>query len=448
MNNYKPKGRLLHFTFYILNFTFLLSSCTIEKKLGRSASETVLEAPSLKAAHVGITIFEPATGKYWFDFQGDKYFIPASNTKIPTCYVAMKYLGDSLVGLTYYEAPGDNIYIQPGGDPTFLLAEFPNQPVLEFLRKTKKRINIDLSGWKTNPLGSGWSWNDYEATYMAERSAMPIYGNVVQFAGTVGSPLVMPGNVIESLTLDTTSKNSYFKEVSRIRAGNRFSITGGGTKPATLNVTFDTDNGRVIEKLLADTLKLPTPVLPATHKSPLPAAPGKTVFSQPTDSVLKPMMHRSDNFFAEQLLLMVSHVRLGIMSDYRIVDTILKTDFKDLPQKPRWADGSGLSRYNLFSPRDFVTILGKMKDEFGMDRIKTIFATGGEGTISSYYKSDSTYIYGKTGTLSGVVAFSGFLYTKKGKQLIFSVLVNNHQSSATEIRRAVEKFLQGIRSRY
>ena len=63
----------------------------------------MLDAPSLQTAHVGISIYEPATNKYWYDYQGDKYFVPASNTKIPTCYAAMKYLGDSLVGLKYDE---------------------------------------------------------------------------------------------------------------------------------------------------------------------------------------------------------------------------------------------------------------------------------------------------------------------------------------------------------
>jgi len=174
----------------------------------------------------------------------------------------------------------------------------------------------------------------------------------------------------------------------------------------------------------------------------------KKINSQPTDSLLKPMMHRSDNFFAEQSLLMVSNERLGVMNDAKLIDTILKSDFKDLPQKPRWVDGSGLSRYNLFTPQDFIAILNKMKNEFGMDRIKVIFPTGGEGTISSYYKKDNGYIYAKTGTLSGVVAFSGFLYTKKGKLLIFSTLVNNHQASATDVRRAIEKFLQRVRNKY
>ncbi|MBO9681742.1 MAG: D-alanyl-D-alanine carboxypeptidase, partial [Flavisolibacter sp.] len=172
------------------------------------------------------------------------------------------------------------------------------------------------------------------------------------------------------------------------------------------------------------------------------------IHSQPTDSLLKPMMHRSDNFFAEQSLLMVSNELLGVMNDSKIIDTLLKTDFKDLPQKPRWVDGSGLSRYNLFSPQDFVFILNKMKTDFGMDRIKNILPTGNEGTLGSRFVTDSNYIFAKTGTLSGVVALSGFLYTKQNKLLIFSVLVNNHNASASGVRNAVEKFIHGIREKH
>jgi D-alanyl-D-alanine carboxypeptidase/D-alanyl-D-alanine-endopeptidase (penicillin-binding protein 4) len=89
-----------------------------------------------------------------------------------------------------------------------------------------------------------------------------------------------------------------------------------------------------------------------------------------------------------------------------------------------------------------------MKTEFGMKRMQEILPTGGAGTIRNYYQSDSGYIFGKTGTLSGVVAFSGYLYTKKNKLFIFSTLVNNHHTSATEVRRAVEKFIQHIRNRF
>lgn len=159
-------------------------------------------------------------------------------------------------------------------------------------------------------------------------------------------------------------------------------------------------------------------------------------------------MHRSDNFFAEQTLLMASNEFLGFMSDRDMIDTILKTELKDLPQKPRWVDGSGLSRYNLFSPQDFVFLLNKIKNEYNWERIKNILPTGGEGTLSSYYKDETGFIYAKTGTLSNNCALSGYLITKKNKVLIFSVLVNNYGTGATPVRKAVEKFIKGIREKY
>jgi D-alanyl-D-alanine carboxypeptidase/D-alanyl-D-alanine-endopeptidase (penicillin-binding protein 4) len=229
--------------------------------------------------------------------------------------------------------------------------------------------------------------------------------------------------------------------IRRRRVDNTFDVFSSTSTFTRTQVPFRTFEN---QRLLEDTLKkawLDNVYPPSDLKF-------KTIYSRPTDSLLKVMMHRSDNFFAEQTLLMVSNEKLGVMNDEKIIDTLLKTDFKDLPQKPRWVDGSGLSRYNLFSPQDFVSILEKMKNEFGMERIKAILATGGTGTISSYYKADSGFIYAKTGTLSGVVALSGYLYTKKGKLLIFSTLINNHQASATAVRRAVEFFLQSIRNKY
>ena len=136
------------------------------------------------------------------------------------------------------------------------------------------------------------------------------------------------------------------------------------------------------------------------------------------------------------------------MSDADMIEFLLKSDLKGLPQRPRWVDGSGLSRYNLFTPKSLVYLLDKMKKEFSWNRLTTILATGGEGTISNYYKKDSGFIYAKTGTLSNNCALSGFMITTKGKLLIFSILANNYITGATPVRRAVERFLEGIRAKY
>ena len=409
----------------------------------------MLDAVPLQSAHVGISIYEPATNKYWYDYQGDKYFTPASNTKIATCYAAMRYLRDSLVGLKYAEvkAPNDSgfIFLKPTGDPTFLNSNFQNQPVYKFLNDGNRKFMWNFLKREFNSLGFGWSWDDYQEKYMVERSLFPIYGNLVEIIQNEFEYYAIPGYFNDKLNLG----QGYKRPIERLRTENAFFFD---TIPANRNfiMPFVADDVTSYN-LLRDTVKLP--MFRAIKINMEGSGYGHNlvyhnIYSQPTDSLLKPMMHRSDNFFAEQILLMVSNERLGIMNDEKILDTILKTDFNDLPQKPRWVDGSGLSRYNLFTPQDLVSILNKMKNEFGMERVKGIFPTGGQGTLANYYIPDSSYIYAKTGTLSGVVALSGYLYTKKGKELLFSVLVNNHQASGTEVRRAVEKFLQGVRNRY
>ena len=104
----------------IINFSLLIfTSCSIQKEISKSAKQ-VIDDSSLLTAHVGISIYEPATEKYWFNYQGDKYFVPASNTKLPTCYAAMKYLGDSLVGFRW-DLHDSTINILPRNSKMFII---------------------------------------------------------------------------------------------------------------------------------------------------------------------------------------------------------------------------------------------------------------------------------------------------------------------------------------
>jgi serine-type D-Ala-D-Ala carboxypeptidase/endopeptidase (penicillin-binding protein 4) len=437
----------LLFTFELL----LLTSCSVQKQIDRSAKKNIINDSSFLAAHTGISIYDPAANKYLYNYQGDKYFVPASNTKIPTCYAAMKYLGDSLVGLRYIKTDPQNIYLIPTGDPTFLHDDFSRQPIYELL-KTFEGATLTLNNWRENGLGNGWAWNDYNDSYEAERSAFPIYGNCLSFIRQNEILKVSPSKGVKFdayISKGVIPWDNF--NIRRFKNENSYQLKNSENRFSSQAVPF-IPNDSIVLIMLEDTLKNlhfkgAFNVLGINGINNNMPEVVNTIHSQPTDSLLKPMMHRSDNFFAEQSLLMVSNERLGIMNDEKIIDTILKTDFKDLPQKPRWVDGSGLSRYNLFTPQSLIAILNKMKNEFGMERIKIILPTGGEGTISNYYKADSGYIYAKTGTLSGVVALSGFLYTKKNKLLIFSVLVNNHRADAGDIRRAVERFLEGVRDK-
>lgn len=441
-------------------FSVLVFSCSTQQRIGKNVRKNFINDSALLNAHVGVTIYDPETKKYLYDYQGAKYFVPASNTKIISCYAAMKYLGDSLPGIDYIETD-TAIIILPTGDPSLLHPDYNTNPVIDFLKKQTKPIYISDKNWRDNALGSGWTWNDYNEDYFVERSPMPIYGNLVRWVQEIDDKAkpTEPNEFDESISIysipdvdwkvkfnaDTTSKLFY---VERARTENIYTITEGEEKKKVQDVPFVTNGTESVIQLLPDTISHEVFALNPRSRIDL-TKNVKTIYSRPVDSVLKPMMHRSDNFFAEQILLMVSNRKLGYMSNRKIADTLFKTDLKDAPQMPRWADGSGLSRYDLFTPHTFIYVLNKMMNEFGMDRIKTVFPTGGRGTLSTLYRQDSSYIFAKTGSLSGVLALSGFLYTKKkNKLLIFSVQVNNHQSNATTIRRKIEAMLIAIRQTY
>src|SRR5580765_6666909 len=153
------------FTFCLLSIAccLFITACSIQQKISKSAKQVINDS-SLLTAHVGISIYEPATGKYWFNYQGDKYFVPASNTKLPTCYAAMKYLGDSLVGFRW-DLHDSTINILPSGDPSFLHPDFSSAKEIQLI-KGYKNISLLANGYFENGLGSGWTWNDYQETYM------------------------------------------------------------------------------------------------------------------------------------------------------------------------------------------------------------------------------------------------------------------------------------------
>jgi hypothetical protein len=94
--------------------------------------ETLLRQPGLVSAQVGISLYDPAAAAFIYNYQGDKYFIPASNTKLFSLFAGMSYLGDSLIGMRYRQTD-TAMFILPSGDPTLLHPAYPDQPVIRML---------------------------------------------------------------------------------------------------------------------------------------------------------------------------------------------------------------------------------------------------------------------------------------------------------------------------
>jgi serine-type D-Ala-D-Ala carboxypeptidase/endopeptidase (penicillin-binding protein 4) len=420
-------------------------SQTKEKEIGKWA-KTTLFSKAMRNAHTGICIYEPATGKYWYTYQDDKYFTPASNTKIFTLYTGLKYLGDSLPGMRYLETDS-MLYIKGTGDPSFLHPDYAaSQPAMQLLENTGKRIALVPDATENQRYGYGWSWNDYMEDYQPELNEWPMYGNLAHVMHNGDTSMIIPA-VYNNTSQFITRQNPRMLDirVSRDERINKFTLYYGKSaidREAVL--PYVTGGPEDLALRLQDTLH--KPVIVETNFVPTEASDYKMLQSIPADSLFTPMMHRSDNFFAEQTLMMCSSRLWDTISTARMIDLMEKTYLTSLPDTPHWVDGCGLSRYNLFTPRDFVSVLTSMYKEYPTERLYSIFPTGGKGTLRNYYKQQ--FVHAKTGTLTGVVSLSGYLVTKQNKTLVFSVLVNNHNNSATAVRKEIETFLTKVYEQY
>ena len=427
----------------------LLTGCSTTKTPTVTTVKTPFSGTVLENAHVGISISDASTGEVLYAHNADKYFTPASNMKLFSLYTVLSVLNNQLPGMDYVETT-DSIFLFPTGDPTFLHRDFQDQPVFDFLKKSGLPLAMTTANWNEKHFGPGWAWNDYDSYYMPERSPFPVYGNVIHWVQQTrkNEQPISVEDSLETLVLSEPDinwkvnflygkKSSTFR-VSRDKDSNHFFIAEGKEPSATTDVPFVTDTLRSGLDLLYDSLQKEISIT-STLQRELP----KTVYSRPLDSVLRPMMHVSDNFFAEQLLLCCSYMKTGYFNAASIIDSMMTGPLAAMPDQPRWVDGSGLSRYNLVTPRSMTWLLVKMQQEFGMDRLKHILPTGGEGTLKNYHLGQKRKIFAKTGTLSNQVALSGYLYSKKGKLLVFSFLVNNHTAPVSEVRKYVEEFLGG-----
>lgn len=391
----------------------------------------------------GFYLYDPVKQKILADINGNRYFTPASNTKIFTFYTGLKVLGDSVPALKYILRE-DSLIIWGTGDPSFLHPDLPAGPVYDFLVNSNKPVYLSFSNFHDKPFGPGWAWDDYMYAYQPEKSSFPVYGNVVQIEkkkDTTGL-WVTPRTFEKFLTLVYDSLLSPM--VKRNESGNLLQyIPPDDTATFNRRVPFKYSPALAIE-LLEDTLHREITVV-----DKLPDKEAVTLYGIPADSVFKRMMQVSDNFLAEQVMLMCA----GIFSDSlntRIAINYSKDSLiADLPDDPVWVDGSGLSRYNLFTPRTIVALWEKIYEFVPEERLFSMLAAGGSvGTLKNWYISDTPYIYGKTGTLSNNHCLSGFLITKTGRMLIFSFMNNNYNNTSGNIKREMEKILWEAHEKY
>jgi D-alanyl-D-alanine carboxypeptidase/D-alanyl-D-alanine-endopeptidase (penicillin-binding protein 4) len=167
-------------------------------------------------------------------------------------------------------------------------------------------------------------------------------------------------------------------------------------------------------------------------------------------------MHDSDNFTAESLILSTSkyfNQHDSLSRKYQI-QYLKDSVFTFIDNDIKWVDGSGLSRYNLITPKNIVQVLIQIRkeslEEIGsMNHVFNLFANGGsQGTLKNRFTDMEGYIFAKTGSLSNNNNISGYLVTKSNKILLFSIMVNHYMERTSLIQQQSDNLLRDFHLYY
>ncbi|WAC10984.1 D-alanyl-D-alanine carboxypeptidase/D-alanyl-D-alanine endopeptidase [Dyadobacter pollutisoli] len=412
-----------------------LSGCSVSHYLNREIKKSSV----FSQQHTGVSISNLNDPKTLASYQDDKYFTPASNTKLFSFYAGLCALGDSIPGLEYLEW-GELLIIRGTGDPSLLHPDLPHSKVFDFLKNRKDQIFYTPFHFENKRFGSGWAWSDYNDYYQAEISALPVYGNIARFKGEASQAYqVSPHFWKKSMVFDTTASGIEREESQNLFHHSRLAVPQGLTQDVPVHMS-----DLLTVQLLSDTLKKEIKLIHIPLEIDL-----QTVYSIPTDSLYTRMMQVSDNMLAEQLMLLYATANKLPLNTEKAIAHAIEHHMSDLPDRPVWKDGSGLSRYNLFTPRTIVALLQKIYKKVPRERLFKILPNGGKtGTLSNLFKQDTPFIFAKTGSLSNNYNLSGFLVTKKGKTLVFSFMNNNYTRPTSEIRKEVERILTGVHDKF
>lgn len=424
----------------------LLSSCSADQRLASVMKRTFKRSPILRQYQAGFALYNPGTDRMVFEKDAEKYFIPASNTKLFTFYAGLKILPEHVPALRYI-IRNDSLIFWGTGDPSFLHKCLKGTKAFDFLKNTPLNLFYAAGRYNGAAYGKGWAWDDYNDDYQAEINDFPIQGNLITLTESHHVLQISP----------RLFRDCFFQDVSAAATAKPFRVQRAVDSnifhyPATPvpykyneQVPYKLSTATTLS-LLSDTLGKPISII--SMKVPEHA---ESISDIARDTILREMMLPSDNFIAEQLMLLYADQAGLKMNTDSTIQYILKTYLPDLPDQPAWVDGSGLSRMNLFTPRDITFLLNRIyKTLDNPERLYAMLPAGGKtGTLKyAYPATDQPFVFGKTGSFSNNHNQSGYVLTKKGKTYLFSFMNNSFMLPTDTVKKEMARIMIRIHEHF
>jgi D-alanyl-D-alanine carboxypeptidase/D-alanyl-D-alanine-endopeptidase (penicillin-binding protein 4) len=443
----------------------------------------------LKNASISFYAYDLDSNKIVAGLGANKSLVPASTMKLITTATALELLGPGKRFSTSIKYSGEidsncvlngDIYIVGGGDPCVgsdrfsrhygdFIGKWANEIIKLGIDSINGKVIGDASIFSSNMIPSTWIWADLGNYYGAGPCGLSIYENKCNLelkSGKKGdsTEITCIYPYIPNLDFDnyvkgmiTNNDQSYifggpYQEMRSIEGGipintENFMVKGSIPDPAYLTA-FELDM-----ELRSQGIKLANPSstirkLNVDRKEyrQIKKRTVITKYSPKLIDIIGLTNFNSINLYAEHLT-----NQIGIYK-YRSGDTGSGTQATSLFWKASKIDvdgmyiydGSGLSRFNSITSKQLVGVLKHMYQSKNKELfMNSLPVAGKSGTMRNMCKGTaaSGKVKAKSGTMTRVKSYAGYVTTKNKKNIAFALIVNNFNCSSFKMKKKIEKIM-------
>jgi len=441
-------------------------------------------------ATISASVLEVNGEKEILDYQKDKVLVPASSLKLFTTFSALHYLGEDYTYKTHLDYSGQiledgtlegDIYIIGSGDPTLgsskfsghlnfpdLISDITNKIKSAGITCVSKNIVADESIFNSYPISPSWQWNDLGNYYAGGSWGVNINDNqYFVFFGQQAAEGMIPklkryGPKIPNLILQNEV------ETGKAGSGDQAYIFGGPydyTKRIVGTIPPGTKEFVIKGSIPDPPLFLAYHIQLALKKKKVKVDEYKTIFEW---TGIKPKMNRigsyespklktivrranqeSNNLYCEALLKTIGLKKSGRGSGtdgIKAVEDYMKSLSVDI-SGIRLEDGSGLSTRNAISSHMMSDFLKGIANSLTLEKATSFLPKAGiEGTVKSLLRNSPAKgrVWAKSGSMEGVMSYSGYIKTRSGKWVSYCIVVNGFDQKLTMIRIELQDFLEAV----
>ncbi len=421
---------------------------------------------ALSNGRLGVVVKSLTTDELIFQYNPDKLFVPASNVKVLTSVTALSILKPDYRFKTVFYSGGDvtqgvihgGLYIKGYGDPTLstqhletIAEEFKSLGVKEI----KGGIIVDDSYFDNIRYGKGWKEKWKGDVFSPPISALSLNYNTFYIKVYPSKPGRIP---IVALEPKGTNVNVINKAITTNKGGRLTAVWLEGGKTIKLDGSI---SRRTPSYTLEITTRNPTLYAGSAFKRILDDAGIRvegyvtvgvvpdwagvlyTHFSDPLYLIIAEFNKNSVNIIGENIIKTLGATIIGEPGTWEKGTQVVSNFLHEIGIKDSFEifDGSGLSLLNRVSPNAITDVLEYAYNNqvISLKFLNSLSIGGVDGTLKKRFRRSEVEgrVMAKTGHLSNVNALSGYLFTKSGDVLVFSILANGLGSKATSFQNSL-----------